>query len=85
MEYVVMEHNNTQQSGNVGGLPKDRTEWPTEAREAFREVLGGLDGWCRRHDWPKLTNDWVAEEAVRRSWQSFECDRARADLKEIHI
>ena len=76
MEYVVMEHNETLQSGNLGLLPIDRAEWPEEARSAHREVLVGLDGWCRQYDWPKSTNDWVAEEAVRQGWRSVEWDEA---------
>ena len=69
MEHMDVEPNRAQISGTLGGLPDNRFDWPTEAREAFHEVLDGLDGWCRRHDWPKLTNAWVAEEAVRQSWR----------------
>ena len=49
-------------------LPSDRTEWPAEARQAFLEVLGELDRWCRQHHWPSTGNGWVAEQAVRQCW-----------------
>jgi len=49
-------------------LPKNRNDWSTNAQDAFREVLGELDTWSRRHDAPRGLNSWIAEEAVRRSW-----------------
>lgn len=50
------------------GLPTCRSQWPPAAREAFGEVLGDLNGWCREYDWPMIDNARVAEEAVRRTW-----------------
>ncbi len=49
-------------------LPRDRRDWPLEARAALRELLRELDLWCRRRDWPATNNDWVAETAVRQAW-----------------
>jgi len=48
-------------------LPKNRNDWSSSARTAYREVLGELEVWSRRQDSPKGLNSWIAEEAVRRS------------------
>ena len=68
MEQIVEDRQAVQATGNLDGLPNDRAKWPEEASTIYRQILGELDGWCRHHDWPKSTNSWVAEEAVRRSW-----------------
>jgi hypothetical protein len=47
-------------------LPDDRHDWPSAAQDSYREVLGELDAWSRRHDASKSLNSWIAEEAVRR-------------------
>ena len=49
-------------------LPDERSEWPEQARAAFRDVLRQLDRWCREYDWPTSRNSLVAEEAIRQSW-----------------
>jgi len=50
------------------GLPARRTQWPSEAREAFSGVLRDLNEWCRENDCPTTLNGSTAEEAVRRTW-----------------
>jgi hypothetical protein len=49
-------------------LPKNRNEWSSGARTAYREVLGELEVWSRRQDLSKSLNSWIAEEAIRQSW-----------------
>ncbi len=53
---------------HLGGLPHDRSRWPDDARRAFRELLRDLERWCRHHDRPTATNEWVAEQAIRQCW-----------------
>ena len=56
---------------NLGtALPTCRSQWPSDARRAFSGVLGDLNSWCREYDWPVKSNARVAEEAVRRTWDS---------------
>ena len=47
-------------------LPDNRHDWPSDERDSYREVIGELDAWSRRHDQSKSLNSWIAEEAVRR-------------------
>ncbi len=47
-------------------LPNNRLEWPSDEQDSYREVLGELDAWSRRHDASRSLNSWIAEEAVRR-------------------
>jgi len=49
-------------------LPRDRRDWPHEARTAYHALLRELDTWCRCHGWPPSRNAAVAEEAVRQVW-----------------
>ena len=49
-------------------LPRRRSQWPADAREAFGGVLSELSAWCRENDWPMTLNHSMAEEAVRRTW-----------------
>lgn len=55
-------------SGDLGGLPASRVEWPDGARQAFHEVVRQLDLWCRERDRPRVTNAAVAEQAIRQVW-----------------
>ncbi len=50
-------------------LPACRSQWPSDAREAFGGVLSDLSAWCRENDWPMILNRSMAEEAVRRTWR----------------
>jgi len=76
MDFAVTAHDAAHHSGKFVDLPKSLDDWPAEAKEALREVLGELDGWCRRHDWPRLTNSWIAEEAVRQGWRDGAAEAA---------
>lgn len=49
-------------------LPARRSQWPSDAREAFGGILNELTVWCRENDWPMSLNHSMAEEAVRRTW-----------------
>ncbi|RLE28009.1 MAG: hypothetical protein DRJ65_00985 [Acidobacteria bacterium] len=49
-------------------LPARRSQWPSDARDAFGGVLNELSAWCRENDWPMVLNHSMAEEAVRRTW-----------------
>ncbi len=31
-------------------LPNNRHDWPSDDQDSYREVLGELDAWSRRHD-----------------------------------
>jgi len=61
---------NTETAATVIGpchmLPENRHDWPLDDQVSYREVLGELDAWSRRHDASKSLNSWIAEEAVRR-------------------
>ncbi len=52
----------------VNALPDDRSQWPEDAGDSYRSLLRDLDRWSRENRLPMVTNAWVAEEAVRRSW-----------------
>lgn len=54
----------------VNCLPADRSQWPVDAFDSYRQILRDLDRWSRENDFPVITNAWVAEEAVRQGWQS---------------
>lgn len=47
-------------------LPDDRQDWPSATQDSYRDILGELDAWSRRHDASKSMNSWIAEEAIRR-------------------
>ena len=65
---AITEHNGAEFIPAIEALPADRAEWPEDAGRAYIELLRGLNSWCREHDCPMVTNSWIAEEAVRRSW-----------------
>ena len=66
---IIAEHNKGQNYPHpLEVLPENRTEWPDDANEAHRRLQRELDRWCREHDWPMVTNSWVAEEAIRQGW-----------------
>ncbi len=68
MEQVVSEPCRLQNLVPPTELPADISDWPEEARTAYRGVQRELDSWCRRHGWTTSRNAWVAEEAVRQCW-----------------
>jgi hypothetical protein len=61
-------HTTTDPQRPVEALATDRSQWPTEATAAYRDVLRELDRWSREHGSTLDGNDWIAEEAVRQSW-----------------
>lgn len=65
---AVTEHNGAKFIPAIEALPSDTAEWPEDAGRAYAELLRELNSWCREHDCPMVTNSWIAEEAVRRSW-----------------
>jgi hypothetical protein len=65
---TITEHNAARFFPAVEALPTDREEWPDDAGREFSRLLRELNSWSRDHDWPMLSNPWIAEEAIRRSW-----------------
>jgi hypothetical protein len=48
-------------------LPRSRNDWRAGDRDAYRDLLRQLDGWCRANGRPGGLNSWIAEEALRRA------------------
>jgi hypothetical protein len=65
---TIAEHNGARVFPAIEALPVQREEWPDDANHAYDDLLQQLNSWCREHDCPMVTNSWIAEEAVRRSW-----------------
>jgi hypothetical protein len=64
----IAEHNGARVFPAIEALPVEREEWPDDADRAYKDLLRELNNWCRERGCSMVTNSWVAEEAVRRSW-----------------
>ncbi|MCP4903138.1 MAG: hypothetical protein GY906_39760 [bacterium] len=49
-------------------LSRAPTEWPGEARDAYRKLLAELNDWSRQQGCSSSSNQWVAMCAVREVW-----------------
>ena len=49
-------------------LSQAPTEWPDEARDAYRDLLVELNDWSRRQGCSSSSNSSVAMRAVREVW-----------------
>jgi len=65
---IIVEHNESRVFPAIDSLPEERAEWPNDAGRAYDFLLRDLNAWCREHHCSMVTNSWIAEEAVRRSW-----------------
>ncbi len=65
---TIAGHNGSTVLPAIEVLPIEREEWPDDADQAYNDLLRELNSWCREHGCSMVTNSWIAEEAVRRTW-----------------